>query len=219
MKVAAIMALFIMQVCLFSVSLSAQKPVKYYDAAGKELSRNKFNRIESTRDYLRVIVDSSANAHQLVWREEWGVLPSAEDFYSKLETATGKTIDRNYYLLVMYYPGQDPCNAVGSISPSYDNAHIDRLKERTGELSRNLQKNAPTQMVYIYKNQTGLRKLFEEYMDYVQDPDALIERTFFKYHYPCGSYVVIRPDGAYGSYFGEYAYEDILERAKALKKK
>lgn len=210
---------------LFStVFLSAQKPsklppAKYYDAAGKELSKAEFDRTERTQNYLSVIVDSSANAHQLVWREEWGTLPSAELIYSKLEAAIGKPIDRNKYLLIMYYPGQDPCNTVGSISPSYYKAHIERLKELTRELNRNLQKNAPTQIVYIYKNQTGLRKLFEKYMDYGQDPDALIERTFFKYHYPCGSYVIIRPDGAYGSYFGEYAYEDILERAKALKKK
>lgn len=48
MKVAAIMALFIMQVCLFSVHLSAQKPAKYYDAAGKELSKAEFDHIERT---------------------------------------------------------------------------------------------------------------------------------------------------------------------------
>ena len=118
MKVVAIMALFIMQVCLFSVSLSAQKPAKYYDAAGKELSKTEFYQLERTPDYLGVIVDSSANAHQLVRREEWGVLPSAEDIYSKLETATGKNIDRNKYLLILYYPGKDRCNSSGLATPA-----------------------------------------------------------------------------------------------------
>jgi hypothetical protein len=212
MKVAAIMALFIMQVCLFSVRLSAQKPAKYYDAAGKELSKAEFDHIERTQNYLGVIVDSTANAHQLVRREEWGVLPSAEDIYSKLETATGKSMDRNKYLLILYYPGKDRCNSSGMATPA-DYAHND------SELTRHLQKIAPTQVVHIYKDSKGLKKLYGNLSKHYQDPGALIERTFFKYHYPCGSYVIIRPDGAYGSYFGEYAYEDILERAKALKKK
>ena len=212
MKVVAIMALFIMQVCLFSVRLSAQKPAKYYDAAGKELSKAEFDHIERTQNYLGVIVDSTANAHQLVWREEWGVLPYAEDIYSKLETATGKSMDRNKYLLILYYPGKDRCNSSGLATPD-DYAHND------SELTRHLQKTAPTQVVHIYKDSKGLKKLYGNLSKHYQDPETLIERTFFKYHYPCSSYVIIRPDGAYGSYFGEYAYEDILERAKALKKK
>lgn len=212
MKVAAIMALFIMQVCLFSVRLSAQKPAKYYDAAGKELSKAEFDYIERTQNYLGVIVDSSANAHQLVWREEWGIVPSVDSIYSKLETATGKSIDRNKYLVILYYPGKDRSNSSGSATPD-DYARYD------SELARNIQKIAPTQVIHIYKDPTGLKKLYGNLSKHYQDPETIIERTFFKYHYPCGSYVIIRPDGAYGSYFGEYAYEDILERAKALKKK
>lgn len=200
-----------------TVFLSAQTPsklppAKYYDAAGKELSKAEFDHTERTQNYLSVIVDSSANAHQLVWREEWGTLPSAELIYSKIEAAIGKPIDRNKYLLIMYYPGKDPCNSSGMATPS-DYAHND------AELTRHIQKIAPTQVIHIYKSPTGLKKLYGSLSKHHQDPEALIERTFFKYHYPCGSYVIIRPDGAYGSYFGEYAYEDILERAKALKKK
>lgn len=206
------MALLMMQVFLFCVRLSAQKPATYYDAAGKELSKAEFDHIDRTQNYLGVIVDSSANVHQLVLREEWGTLPSAELIYSNLETATGKSIDRNKYLVILYYPGKDRSNSSGSATPD-DYARYD------AELARNIQKIAPTQVIHIYKEPAGLKKLYGNLSKHYQDPDALIERTFFKYHYPCGSYVVIRPDGAYGSYFGEYAYEDIPERAKTLKKR
>lgn len=133
---------------------------------------------------------------------------SVDSIYSKLETATGKSIDRNKYLLILYYPGKDRSNSSGSATPD-DYARYD------SELARNIQKIAPTQVIHIYKEPTGLKKLTEILSKHYQDPEKpAFKRTFFKYHYPGSSYVIIRPDGAYGSYFGEYAYEDILERAK-----
>lgn len=46
-----------------------------------------------------------------------------------------------------------------------------------------------------------------------------MERTFFPYHYPCGSYVVIAPDGTYRGYLAEGHGDQILEDVEILKKK
>ena len=53
-------------------------------------------------------------------------------------------------------------------------------------------------------------------MTWHKDPEAIIQKTFFKHHYPCGSFVIINPDGKYASYFGEYSQRDVWDVLRAL---
>jgi hypothetical protein len=47
----------------------------------------------------------------------------------------------------------------------------------------------------------------------------MAERLFFKYHYPCESFVVISKKGEFISYFGEYSKEYVWKVAKILAEK
>ncbi len=46
----------------------------------------------------------------------------------------------------------------------------------------------------------------------------MIERLFFKYHYPCSSFVVISKNGDYISYFGEFGMKPVWEATQQMNK-
>ena len=56
---------------------------------------------------------------------------------------------------------------------------------------------------FIFKDEKSVNN-FGKYFKWYLDKNQLIEKTFFKFHYPCGSYVIIRPNGNYYSQRGEY---------------
>ena len=53
-------------------------------------------------------------------------------------------------------------------------------------------------------------------MDWYKDPYHIIEKLFFKYHYPCSSFVVISKTGEFSSYFGEISKENVWEAAEKM---
>jgi hypothetical protein len=52
--------------------------------------------------------------------------------------------------------------------------------------------------------------LYGKDIKWYKDPERLIEKNFFKLHYPYGSYVIIQNDGSYTSRKGEYNIKKIL---------
>ncbi len=56
-------------------------------------------------------------------------------------------------------------------------------------------------------------------MTWYKDPYGTIERLFFKYHYPCSSFVVLSKEGEFISYFGEFSKEYVCKVAEILTKK
>ncbi|MEN8817084.1 MAG: hypothetical protein ABF274_09480 [Nonlabens sp.] len=73
-------------------------------------------------------------------------------------------------------------------------------------------------VMYIVKQNEPIFET-EVLLPWQYDPKGLIEKQFFKYHYPCESYVVINPYGVYKSYFGEYGPDQAFEDLKLLSKK
>src|SRR5690554_7472784 len=47
-------------------------------------------------------------------------------------------------------------------------------------------------------------------------PYTTLFRSFFEYHYPCHSFVVISKDGNYISYFGEFMKEYVWEATQLM---
>ena len=84
------------------------------------------------------------------------------------------------------------------------------MKKRVYEVKKN------TTILHIYKNSEGLQN--RSFINWHQDPQGIIEKEFFKYHYPCFSFVIITPSNNYISYFGEFATETIVDCLKKIKK-
>lgn len=195
-------ALLLLQLLLFGRLTSAQQSenIKYFDTRNRPISEKKFNERRATNAVLDIVGDS-ANHRKLIEREENGQFADYAKLISALEKASGKKIDAGKPLVIIYYPGKDKCNETISLS-------------KFTSYYRSLQKQSDAHIIFVYKDfgsSTGNNPA-----QWIKDPDALVEKSFFKYHYPCLSFVAISKTGKYSSYFGEFPPAFIEKAVKAV---
>lgn len=196
----------------FSAILYSQKTkeIKYFDKEYKQISKNKYFRQTEGVNWLGVIGDS-VNHRLVVERWKSGNIKNKRELDSLMELAIENKIDSSKILTIIYHPGIDPCNSSGS-------ATAISVKKWHDELTEKLLKITKSEPIYIFKNNSGLlRNRF--LLPWFRDPNRIVEKLFFKYHYPCSSFVVISPNGDYISYFGEFPKHYVWEAAKRLAKK
>ena len=143
-------------------------------------------------------------------REKRGKITNRALLESLLEKETNQELDSNKPIVIIYYPGKDRCNSSGS-------ATKESRKIWFGQLEDGINQVAQTKPIYIYKDNDGLEK-YDGVLTWHKDPDGTIERLFFKYHYPCSSFVVISKDGDYISYFGEFGKQYVWEATQLMNK-
>jgi hypothetical protein len=182
-------------------SCSSTKGIKYFDENNIEISKSKFKKIRSTNRLLDIPGDS-INHKKLIEREKQGQIKNRDILISLLEMELNKKIDTTKPVVIIYYPGMDPCN----LSSYYD---IDLAKIRQDNFELRLNNLANVEPIYIYKDNEGLKNKYG-YEKWHKDPENVVEQLFFRYHYPCQSFVVISKNGKYRSYFGEYGVDYLL---------
>lgn len=152
---------------------------------------------------------SASNEKLLIHRMPFGKV-EPDLFYRTL--GKEEALKEGKSLVVIFYPGKDECNSTGL--QANDVSHFKKSYEYlvSGTAKRN-----GTEPVYIYKNPHGLEK-YKGIMEWIPDPDATFEKNFFKYPYPCRSFVVIHPSGEYRAIFGEFPDSQIIQALKILTK-
>lgn len=201
--------IFVLCLMFFQTAIFAQhKTEKYYDQNDKELTFEAFEKLRRQPSVTAITI--KPNHKKLVDRLEAGELTNHQQLVEKLHKAVGqpKKVDWQKPLVIVYYPGKDPCNS-SALSKRSDR------KKWYKKLEKEIKNIAQTHPIYIYKDAKGLEK-YDGIMTWHKDPEAIIEKTFFKHHYPCGSFVIINPDGKYASYFGEYSQRDVWDVLRAL---
>jgi len=200
--------------CTFS-AFAQKKKVYFYDENDAPTSKNAFWKDKNDRGKLHLKLDlDSATVHVKVKRENRGTIPVDELTLIRhdLTTTSGKAVDLNNIIVVDYYPGDDACNAVSTPEQTKF------IKEDRKKYLVNLHQLAPVAQFDIYNpNEKG--KGLKGLPAGNPDLNDRIRKTFFKYHYPCGSVVIIRPDGQYIAYYGEYSKEQVLGYVKELNSK
>lgn len=193
---------------IFILACSSTKNQSYFDENNTEISQQEFNKKKKqTIKFLSVAVDSVN--YKLTTREKRGTLTNISKFIETLEKGLDITLEPNKPIAIVFYPGKDECN-------STINANTERTVKWHNQLKEGLQQIAQTNPLYIYKDSKGLEN-HKGLIDWKQDPNQFIENLFFKYHYPCNSFVVVSSKGDYISYFGEFPKEFLWEAAKILK--
>jgi hypothetical protein len=180
---------------------------RYFDENDHEIAESKFKEIRSTNQLLDIQGDS-INHKKLTIREQSGKLSNKSILMAFLEMEFHQKIDSTKPLVIIYYPGKDPCNSSG---------HSDRYLRKLWfkELEDGIFKIAQTKPIYIYKTFDGLEK-YKGILTWHQDPKNTIERLFFKHHYPCSSFVVISKEGNFRSYFGEFSKESVWKATQIM---
>jgi hypothetical protein len=194
-------------ILLFIFATNAQeiKNIRYFDVDNKEISQLIFEKKRATNTVLDIPGDS-VNHHKLINREEQGKINNRKELIALLENVSRKKIDSLQQIVIIYHPGEDPCNATGNT-----NFIISAYKE----IEKGVSKIAKAKTFYIYKDETGLEK-YNNAIPWAKDPKQIVEKSFFKHHYPCSSFTVISKDGNYYSYFGEFYSALVLETSKKM---
>lgn len=187
--------------------------IKYFDENYNQISQTEFNNKKERIGIGRLlsIQGDSINHKILSIREKQGTIKNRKILDSLLTFATSNKIDSSKTIVIIYYPGKDCCNSSGSATKSW-------IKRWHKKLENKLFKITHTKPIYVYKDKEGIEK-YDGIMTWYEDPDKTIENLFFKYHYPCRSFVVISEKGEYISYFGEFPKEFVWKTAKILTKK
>lgn len=181
--------------------------IRYFDENDKEISESMFNRVRSTGIMLDIPGDS-IHHRKLTFREMEGTINDRKGLQLLLENATNIKLDSGKPIVVIYYPGADSCNSTGTTDSRYIKKWYQKLEDR-------LYEKAQVKPLYIYKDYDGLQK-FHGILQWNKDPEGVIERLFFKHHYPCYSFVVISKDGDFISYFGEFGKGSVWKATERL---
>ena len=197
--------------CLLTSTLASAQDIKFYDVDGRELNRETFlKKTIDTRQYLGIsFQDGRTTISKLIRREKIGKLTtdSTKLVYNVLEQSTGSQLNGKL-LTLNYHPGPDPCNSTGTFDKGFLREKFNTYLKRVRSISAQF---------FIYSNSQGLER-YEGIIDWLPDPGHLIQNTFFKHHYPCGSYVIINPNGDYYAYYGEYSLDHVIKNARKMAK-
>ena len=180
---------------------------RYFNEKNKEIKKEKFDRIRSSNKLLDIPGDS-LNHKRLTLRENRGKINNRSYIESLLEKQIGRELDASKPIIIVYYPGKDPCNSGGSATKASRKLWYEELEEGINQI-------AQTKPLYIYKESDGLNK-YKGVMVWHKDPENIIEQSFFNYHYPCSSFVVISKNGNYISYFGEFGKDYVWKATRLM---
>ncbi len=117
-----------------------------------------------------------------------------EKIRSGLSQTSGVAIAEDDTIVIHYHPGADRCNSSGNLK---------RQTERMRKYMKKLQKHPKVKGFFVYKD-PGNTESYGKHIPWIQDPDQLVERCFFRIHYGCGSAVIMWPDGSYHAIRGEH---------------
>ena len=192
---------------------SQEKKIYYFDDKLNEISRTHFLRNFKSKKYLMQTFElDTAYIDVSVRIKNYGKLD--KDQFKKLINSinyiTKQEIDDSKFLIIHYYPGFDVCN--NSEYPQLWNTNDKNYVKQ-------LNKITPVNTFFIYQNDEKLEDTYSNKFDWFKDKNQAVENQFFKYHYLCGSFVVIAKTGDYISHYGEYGKQTVLDITKELRKK
>ncbi|MDN3202776.1 hypothetical protein [Algoriphagus sediminis] len=193
--------LFFVLIC-FSLELLAQ--TGYRDEMGRTVSREYFEKQILEGPYFGIPYEEGGKI--LVNRMPFGKVEPGKFFEA---SENSEAFDLGKTLIVIFYPGKDECNSsgVGDNADSFEKEHRSLMKWA--------EKYNATAPVYLYSNPSGLEK-YENPGIWKQDPNGVFADEFFKFPYPCGSFVVIHPSGNYRAILGGYPLSQVQTALKKL---
>lgn len=197
--------------CIFAVSAqnySNSKDFKYYDEDQNQISKVLFKKKMKTKKYF-AISGEDYNLKVLIKRKNSGMIEDYSAMLDTLNTGLEIRLDRSKLLTIIYYPGKDGCNSSGTATKGSYRTHYNRMEKGIAKIHKN-------QILFIYKDSTGLGDRVVGGKTWYPDTEKIFERRFFRHPYPCGSFVMIHPSGNFISYFGEYSSQGVITAAEEL---
>lgn len=191
------MKYLLLLLCLSTTTLFAQK-AKYFSPDSVPISKGEFNEWHTKGTLpIRIAETKDTVYYQAVKRYHTGKLSDDErdQLYNYLSSVSGMELNKQLPVLLLYHQGNDPCNLSGAATISSRRRWFDYA---VGLLYKKTRAN----VMVMYTSVERVAELYPDIPAYYDKYRVL--GKFFKYHYPCGSIMVINPNGNIAYYFGEY---------------
>ncbi|KAB1230175.1 hypothetical protein [Chryseobacterium viscerum] len=190
-------------------ALNAQSKVEnFYNYDFQKISKEEFDKISSQIGYSYNQFETEDQIANILYQPRTkGKLKPEE--YDSLKIALNKIAPlKNEFIIIIYYPGIDKCNKENAKSGW--NIFDKDFKEEVNRLSIN-------NIFWVYKKNEDLKYYYPRTSKWQKDENALIEKLFFKMHYPCFSSTTIDKNGNYISNLGEFGKQHVIQNIKELK--
>ena len=192
-------------------SSQKQKPVYYYDINDYQISEKVYlekyrNREDNISYHSLSFENDTSYIQKLVKRKQYGKL-NLEVLNELMNFLNSKQeLKKEKYTIIQYHPGKDRCNGGEFRGNRYNRSYLKKLKK---SLSFN--------NYWIHKEDSSIKFNKPPWIDWQLDSNQLIEKLFFKYHYPCYSFVIINNQTRnYISILGEYGDYSLLKLAEEI---
>lgn len=111
--------------------------------------------------------------------------------------------------LIQLFQGSDPCFNTSWMKPNdWD------LRDKG--LENKLSSKYTIKIFNVYSPDADIQKRTELSELWVKDKYAILNK-FFPLHYGCGSFMILKPNGEYFIYYGEYSDEIVITSIKKMK--
>ncbi len=179
----------------------------YRDELGRSISRDYFEKQIIEGPYFGVPYDEGGKI--LVHRMPFGKVDDPMKFYESINEL--EAYEQGLSLVVIFYPGADECN---SNSRDFE---VSAMKKADKSLKKWAEKGEALPPIYLFENSGGLMD-YVDFMDWQEDPRNVFQQEFFKYPYPCKSFVVLHPSGNYRAILGDFPWSQVDQALKKLNK-
>ena len=191
---------------LITVSAYSQKPIYYFDENDIEISEKIYlekyrNREDSIYYHSISLENDTCFVQKLVNKEPKGRLSKKafDVLISSLNKSNPKP--KAKYTVIQYYPGKDRCNGGKFYGNRFDKGYLRKLKK---EFSFN--------NYWVYKFDESMDFSSNSRVNWQLDENRTVERLFFKYHYPCSSFIILDNESKnYIGWLGEYGDSSVTE--------
>jgi hypothetical protein len=122
-----------------------------------------------------------------------------------LSNLSSSKINENNTVIINYFPENDKCLG----GRKWNSFIIRKIKTYL----KNLSNKENISQYFIFKDATVVKN-FDKNFTWFLDKNQIIENAFFPFHYPCFSYIIIKPNGNFYTERGEYDINTIIEKIK-----
>lgn len=197
---------------LFILSLtpiySQNKKIIFADEDLNILSKEEYLKNPLQKNHFEYEVENDSSIIRIkVERQKFGRIDKATNQKIRiyLQNLSNSPIDSSKTIIINYFPSVDKCQGKDNWNSFFIQKCNNYIKE--------LEKINNISQFFIFKDENAVKNFGRKFKWY-KDENKLIEKNFFKFHYPCFSYIIIKPNGNYYSERGEYNISSIPEKVK-----
>lgn len=182
----------------------------YFDENLNKINESEFTTLKNDTNYQYNKFELKDQVATILYKRKTAGKLSLDEFNVLKQSLKSKGNLNNKLTVIIFYPGLDDCNRKKQNSTW--NVFNDDYLKILGNIS-------DFNHFWIYKNDENLKYYYPKKNNWQFDTDQVIEKIFFKMHYPCFSFVVIDEYGNYISNFGEFGKQTVWEYSKELLKR